>query len=403
MRQRIMDGSYFTRTYKFCTQSLISGTTILWLVLILANIVFWSPIFNGFFYADEIHVISKINHEGAFNLIFEPWNEHFMPLYLMIFYLEYYFFGLNAVYYLIISFCLFITSLFIIRKFLLFWNIPERWILMLLTLYSLNPSYGVLPLLFTMDRILAFIFLVLALRYTHKYYLDSKVANAVLASGFSLLSSFSSGVGTVSFLFVFIYYWFVLHRFSFSFLSSKISRKFFSILCVFGLFYAILFFAFAYKSINERITVNNEHHSNLISFDILSALPRMAYSFVDGLVLPSFGVTSKLGLQTFLSLNIITLCLILLAFSFLWFLLKKWELYPEKARFILFYCFALFLNYFSVFMLRNKYGAEVYASPGWERYHYFPAFFLIGLLAIMISITKLRYMKLKNGIVFYLF
>ncbi len=368
--------------------------SFLFFLILFLFIIAWIPIFQNYFFYDDWSIF-KIILASKNKLSMESFflNEHFSPFLFFVKYLQIYIFRLNLFGFMFTQlFFYFICGAlvyFFLNKFF-----KKGTSLILSFLFLISPAYyEILGWSATLGFLLAFTLTVLSMLFFDKFLELKKIKYLVLMLIFIILSCFSSGVGYLSFVFVFSFYFFIKKDFRNAMKEFKLEKIWFIPL-------SILFIAAVslYIYLGEKVVIGSEINLNpyaLIRYSVLG--------FFFGNFLPLLGTFSPknqdfgkflypidklylLNLIVFLSLTIFYFFKnIRKGFSIKSILLKK------NFRLFFFALFILFFPYIFIAIPRTWVGIESFIFFG--RYHLFSS---IGLLLLMGMLLEKIEILLRN-------
>ena len=310
------------------------------------------------------------------NELLRPHNEHFLPVFRLLFFLEYSLFKLNAQFYFAVSILLHIVSILLIYKIVFYITKKDFWAYSGAILYSINATFYESIIWITSQQTLLCGLFLLASYLTYLYFrIQKKAYQLYLSCFFSVLSAFSFGIGLIAPAFFF----------AMSLFDKKSTSKARFLYFLSSLISFIAFFIFSVSK-----------YPNLNHIFSLKVFAKMAVFFVTGFtqgLLNRFfwaGFTpSRVADSDLLLMPILTIAVFFIIFKITWSGRKK-----KKDWFLDISLALLTLLPYAVIALSRFPGGFKGAMA--ERYTYLPlAFFIIFLvyeLQLICKSTQLRFL-----------
>lgn len=366
-------------------------------IIFLAIFCFYFFLFRNrvwFHHDDFDFLVGSANFN--FSYLVAPHNEHFLPIFRILYYSEYSLFGLNFTPFFIISILLHLFILFVLYKITNILTTKKFYAYLAVFLFTINSTFFEVILWSTSQQLLlSSLFIGISFLAWLKYR-QKKTNNWLITSSISsILAAFSSGFGVLYPLFISIV----------SIFDKKINKlgKLFFILS--ALLTLVIFWYFAGKSLTvvtkQSLSLNDFPH--VIYFILIGLIEGMLSRFFWAPFTPSRIAKTDLILMPVLNISILI---------FLIYLLSKTGFKKGKNLFMKVVLASLSLfPYLAISLGRYPYGAKAAMS---ERYVYLPLFFFILFLIYQLSLLKqTTFLKkiimlftfwiiLSHGVFFYL-
>jgi len=341
------------------------------LLLTLLIILFWHPVFfNNEFYGDDLDFL-KAFESGQFSLkyMLAPHNEHFMPIFKLLFFMMFKLFGRNLIPCLMLSLILHIVNSFLLFKLSEMLFPKNRWLPFLVAvLFAVNSAYFEVIHWFTIiNSAMSLFFLLLTLVLLHRYALEKKdwLLYSSAVSSFFIPVGFS--LGLIGIAFIWLYAWLVLKL-----PKIRIAVPYLIAWSVFLVLYG-LFVA--------RVGVVG---AGSLTLDPLKIVQYVFFGYL-GAFLKTMGFSVLVAPYTIVLSVLLTIQFVFVGYFLLLYLFlnrREERIAAGGERGILWFCLlSALLCYMAIAVTRSSLGVEAFLS--WGRYHYFPILFFSILAGSM--------------------
>lgn len=372
--------------YNYLMRFLSLNHIIKIIILAALILVFWCPVIsNNEFFMDDLTFLNVFKTgQPSLSYFFAPHNEHFMPMFKLIFYSAYEIFGLNIALYMGLSIILhMINCSFLYLLLTLIFKERKNLPFLLTLFFGLNTAYFEILhwfTIFSQALVMFFLLSTLLLLHISQEKKDKRLFYMALASSFFIPMNFS--LGFLGIIFIALYNYFII---------DLKSRKF-NILPFF-IVWAVYLVIYLYFTLHLILT-----KSSAVSINIANALQFTFFGFF-GLLIKLLGFSALIfpyttGIAIFLSIALF----FFVVFFLLYFVLnsrKSRIAFFKEWRISLFAFLGMFLSYSMIAAGRTSLSADAFFN--WGRYHYIPMLFLTILIGAIIpqiiEILSLVYSK----------
>ena len=367
---------------------MFSKTSFQIISIIVLIVIFWYPIMfeNEFFYDDWAFISTFKAGTPSLGYFLQPHNEHFMPMFKMIFFAMYKLFQANIMPYMALSIVMHIINCLLLFVLLRLIFKGKKLLSYLLTLFfALNVTYfEVLHWFVNLSQALMLMFLIITLVLMHRSVDEDnkKLYYWSLFTSFFIPMNFS--MGFLGIFFVVTYYFLIL--------KGKLldGIRFLAPYLYVWALYLVTFLTFSLYSIMHKPATAPK-----LTFDATKLVFYFVLGFV-GLFIRNLGYSMLVFPYTTGLAVLFTIIFVV----FLFFLLFYYILNPAKQRkpllwgsgIIAFSLMGIFVCYAILAVGRSS--LEPFSFISWGRYHYLPMFFF----TILLGAVAPRFFGIFSGI-----
>lgn len=359
-----------------------------YLLLAILVVIFWNPVLfnNNFFLDDWDFVHAAQAGEPTFSYLVAPHNEHFMPVFKLIFYGMFLLFGANIVPYIWLLLIVHIinTGLFYYLCKLIFPKHKHLPLYLAVFFLSNSVYFEVLHWFILLCTAMGLMFLQITLILLHKYEEKKKKEYLILSALASFFIPMNFSLGIIGIVFILLYYFLVIKKSYRIAILKKALPVFIPYFIAWAVFMVLYYFFVVTKLAAKGLSMG------LLDI-ILKVFERVAAGFAGF-------VTKTLGLEIFLHpiniwigawlwFNVIVFAFMLVLYFFLNRKGGRIALLNDH-KLALFAFGSAFISYAVIALGRVNESPEFFLNYG--RYQFFAAFFLVIFLGnLMPSLIKI--------------